>query len=139
MRETAEELLDELKRGIYEQRGDEDILEMISEYLMLAVGQHGNQQAEKSPPASGAEEAKTPTRKAIRLSPLGDFVARHSATIPPQLWRDIIGQLKFLVDQDADWQVYTHELKTGAQELEESFLELLAKTEAMSNGEADRL
>ena len=65
--------------------------------------------------------------KKLKLTPLGEFVARHTVCVPRKVWRDIILAAKEINEQGGDWPVLFEELKKGSEEMlkNEKFLELV--------------
>jgi hypothetical protein len=74
----------------------------------------------------------------MKLTPIGEFVARKSVMVSHDLWSAIIKESKRLLDGADDgscpedgWQMFLQELQSGCQELlkDEKFLELINREE----------
>jgi hypothetical protein len=60
-----------------------------------------------------------PTKKKgkLRLTPLGDFVCKHTVCLPRSVWADAIRAARVLNEQGGDWDIVFCEMRNGAEEM----------------------
>lgn len=59
----------------------------------------------------------------VKLTPWGEFVARHTVLTPPSFWQNLRKEVRKLADQDADFDVLLDERIRGLQEFRERMYE----------------
>lgn len=59
----------------------------------------------------------------MRLTPLGEFVHKHSVLVPPKLWKEIFYLAEGYLDDGSDWEFFLSELISGCQELRDGELQ----------------
>lgn len=51
----------------------------------------------------------------MKLTPLGEIVARHTVLTPMRFWQNLIGEIRRIEDQDGDWEVMVDERIKGLE------------------------
>lgn len=73
----------------------------------------------------------------MKLTPTGEFIARHSVIVPSEIWLEILSLAKNYLDEadsggsEDAWQILLSELSNGCQELlkDDKFLEIVTVEE----------
>lgn len=63
----------------------------------------------------------------LKLTPLGEFVNRHSTLTPVVFWRNTWREVNAIADDDGEWEFYLEERIAGLTEMRDRFYELNAR------------